>query len=89
MIEIEKGYYIKKSTRKNKKYDIYVKDNDKYKYHLSFGQLGYEQFKDTTPLKIYSKYDHNNQLRQYNFFRRHGRTNDKNSSNYWSGKYLW
>jgi hypothetical protein len=89
MIEIEKGYYVKKSTRKNKKYDIYIIDDGKYKYLLSFGQLGYKQFKDSTPLKLYSKYDHGNELRRFNYFRRHGKTSNKKSAKYWSNKYLW
>ena len=40
---------IKQSTRKNKKY--MVKVNDKW---IHFGDVRYAQFRDSTPLKLYS-----------------------------------
>jgi len=89
MIEIEKGYYIQKSTRKNKKYDIYIKHNDKYKYVVSFGDSRYSQFFDSTPLKLYSKLNHNDKERRRLYYLRHGLENNKLSARYWSNKYLW
>lgn len=89
MIEQEKGYFIQVSTRKNKKYDIYTKQNDKYKYLLSFGDKRYQQWKDTTKLKHYSNLNHNDNIRKNRYFSRHGLTNDKNSAKYWSNNYLW
>ena len=81
----DKQFFIKKSTRKNKKYDIYKND----KFLLSFGDKRYEQFKDSTPLKEYSKQDHNDEKRRRLYFLRHGKTSDKKTAKYWSNKYLW
>lgn len=90
MIEIEKGFYIQKSNRKNKKYDIYKKLPDgTYKYFLSFGQLPYEHFADVTPLKLYTKLNHNDEKRRQLYYNRHGLTKSKSSAKYWSNKYLW
>jgi hypothetical protein len=85
MIEIEKGYFIRKSTRKNKKYDIYHND----KYFLSFGDKRYEQFKDQTPIKAFAKQNHGDPERKRLYFLRHGKTADRKSSKYWSNNYLW
>lgn len=89
MIEQEKGYFIQVSTRKNKKYDIYTKQNDKYKYLLSFGQLPYQHWRDSTKLKYYSNLNHGDDMRKKRYFARHGLSNDKNSAKYWANKYLW
>ena len=89
MIEIEKGFFIKKSSRKHKKYDIYVKDENKYKYLLSFGDSRYEQYKDSTPLKEYKNKNHSDEKRRANYYKRHGFTVDKTSAKYFSNKYLW
>ena len=84
---------IKQSTRKNKKY--MVKVNDKW---IHFGDVRYAQFKDKTPLKLYSALDHKDKKRRENYLKRaHGIRNkhgeltylDKNSPNYYSVKYLW
>jgi hypothetical protein len=89
MIEIEKGFFIKKSKMKNKKYDIYVKVDNIYKKLLSFGQLPYEHFKDSTPLKLYTHLNHNDENRRRLYYLRHPRTTDKTSARYWSNRYLW
>lgn len=88
-------YEIKKSTRKNKKYDV-LKDG---KYLLSFGDSRYEHFKDSTPIKAYSNLNHNDTERRKNYLARHhkGVTNktealkqvDPESAKWWSTKYLW
>ena len=83
-------YQIVPPMRKNKKYSV-LKDG---KYLLSFGELKkkdgsfYEHYKDRTPLKLWSNLDHNNIKRKENFWKRHQKTNDKNSSRYW-GRFLW
>jgi hypothetical protein len=65
---------------------------------IHFGDLRYQQFKDQTTLKIYSHLDHNDAKRRHNYLRRaKGIKNkngdltylNKNSSNYYSVKYLW
>ena len=84
---------IKQSTRKNKKY--MVKVNDKW---IHFGDVRYAQYKDKTPLKLYSDLDHKDKKRRENYLKRakairnkHGELTylDKNSPNYYSVKYLW
>lgn len=83
--KIPKGYEIRKSTRKGKKYDVY-KDGD---YLLSFGASAYQQYKDSTGIGAYSHLDHLDKDRKRRYYARHGRTTDKNSSKYWSNTFLW
>jgi hypothetical protein len=78
-------YEIKVSKRKNKKYDVY----ENGKYLLSFGAIGYAQYKDTTGIGAYSHLDHLNKDRRRLYYARHGRTNDKKSAKYYSNKFLW
>lgn len=84
---------IQKSTRKNKKYMIKV--NNKW---VHFGDSRYEQFKDSTPLKLYSHLDHNDPKRRDNYYKRHSnekqkaealKKTSKNTPKYFSHKYLW
>ena len=88
---------FKKSTRKNKKY--MVKVDDKW---VHFGAIvngkPMEQFKDSTGLGLYSKYDHKNPTRRENYRNRHKAIKikdgtfaykNKNSGSYWSWNYLW
>ena len=82
-MEVEKGYLVKKSTRKHKKYDVYHNN----KYLLSFGDNRYQQYYDK--IGSYSKLNHNDLNRKRLYYARHGETNDKNSAKYWSNKYLW
>jgi hypothetical protein len=89
MIEIEKGFYIKKSNRIHKKYDIYIKDDNKLKYLLSFGDNRYQQYMDNTGLNIYTKLNHLDKERRNKYYQRHGLTKNKKSAKYWSNKYLW
>ena len=84
---------IKQSTQKNKKYMVLV--NGKW---IHFGDSRYEQFRDSTPLKLYSYLDHKDKERRKKYLlRAKGIKNksgvltylDKSSPNYWSIKYLW
>jgi len=86
-----KQYIIVEPRRKDKKYTVlkWNKTKNKYIYHLSFGQLGYEHYKDKTPLKLYSHLDHLDKTRRRLYHTRHTPTNNKNSAKYWSGKFLW
>ena len=91
-------YKIFKSTSKNKKYSVYVKgDNGKTKL-INFGDTRFENYKDTTPLKLYSHLNHNDPIRRDRYLQRakgikdkQGNLTwkDKNSANYYSVKYLW
>jgi len=84
---------FQKSTRKNAKYMVFY-DNK----WIHFGDKRYEQYKDTTPLKLYSNINHLDKQRRKNYLLRakgirdkHGNLtwNDKSSPNYWSVHYLW
>lgn len=75
---------IRKSNKKNKKYMVNV--DGKW---IHFGDKRYSQYKDQTPLKLYSKLDHLDEIRRLKYFIRHGYTNNKMSPKYWSNNYLW
>lgn len=77
-----------KSERKGKKYDVEFTYKGK-KHKVSFGALGYEQWKDQTPLKLYSYMDHGDPKRRELYYKRHGQTSDPLSAKYWSNRYLW
>lgn len=57
-----------KSPKENKKYRVVLKNkiNGKIK-NIDFGQIGYEQYKDSTPLKLYKNFDHLDEKRLKNF----------------------
>lgn len=77
-----------KSTRQGKKYRVdFLLGKEPYTRH--FGALGYDQFKDSTPLKLYSQFDHGNPERRRLYYARHGPSNDPKSARYWSHRYLW
>ncbi len=78
-------YEFKKSTRKNKKYDVY-KNNV---YLVSFGDNRYEHYKDQTPLKLYAHKDHNDKERRRLYYARHGKIAEKETAKWFSHKFLW
>lgn len=87
MVQINK---IMKSTRKGKKYMVYVKYNNKRGYKLiHFGASSYGHYKDKTPLKLYKHLDHGDKERKKRYYARHGKATDKTSAKWWSNKYLW
>ena len=75
-------YTFKKSTRKNKKYDVY-KHNV---YLVSFGDNRYEQYFDK--IGLYSDKNHNDKKRRDAYYKRHGKA-DFESAKWFSHKYLW
>ena len=72
------------STHKYKKYMINVEGK-----WIHFGDKRYQQFKDSTPLRLYSYLDHGDPIRRSRYYLRHGFSNDKSTAKYWSNKYLW
>ena len=94
-----KNIKILPSTRANKKYMAILRNGDK----IHFGGKGYEQFKDSTGLGLYSHMDHGDKKRRENYFSRHsfGIKNKKDALKYeWnkskritakilSHQYLW
>ena len=85
-----KLYKIMKSTRKHKKYMVYVKANNKRGYKLiHFGSSRHQQYKDKTPLKLYSHLDHKDEKRKKLYYKRHGKYAKKDTPKYFSHMYLW
>lgn len=60
------------SPKQYKKYRAMIQDiSTKRIRHIDFGDKRYEQFKDSTRLKRYSKKNHGNAKRRQNYFNRH------------------
>lgn len=79
-----KNVKIKQSTRAAKKYMAIFPNGE----IIHFGARGYEQFKDSTPLKLYSSMDHGDKKRRESYFSRHsgGIKNKKDALKYEWGK---
>ena len=82
---------FQKSTTENKKYDAILQNKQTKAFkRVPFGDVRYEQFKDRTPLKLYSYLNHNDKQRRQNYLSRHKKDkSNKYSSGYFSAKYLW
>jgi hypothetical protein len=81
---------FEKSKSRNKKYDAVLMN--KYSNQLkrvSFGHKGYQQYKDSTGLNLYSILDHNDKERRRLYYARHGFEAPLYSSKWFSHKYLW
>ena len=81
---------FRKSTNKNKKYDAILSDGSV----VPFGSINHEHYRDITPLKLYSNFDHLDQNRKINFRKRFkdlylANKNNLHSPIYWSWNYLW
>ena len=63
----EKVKTIEKSKAKGKKY-VAITTKDR---RINFGSKDYEQYSDSTPLKLYKDKDHNDPKRRLNYFQRH------------------
>ena len=79
-------YTFKKSTRKNKKYDVYYTKTGQYL--VSFGDSRYQQFEDITPLKLYSSKNHYDKKRKDAYYKRHGKAAFE-TAKWFSHKFLW
>ena len=76
---------FEKSSNPDKKYMAIIEDiNTKKTRIIHFGASDYEQYKDRTPLKLYSKKNHGNKSRQMNYYSRHshGISNRKKAIEY-------
>ena len=85
---------FRKSTQKNKKYMVKTPLGK----IVHFGDKRYPHFEDTTPLRLYKKYDHKDPERQKNYVDRHSGVkrkdgtlvvDDPESASYYSMRYLW
>ena len=68
----EKIIKFQKSPLRFKKYRATIKNKNGIK-HIDFGDNRYQQYKDSTPLKLYRKLDHNDTKRRHNYFSRHSK----------------
>ena len=84
------------SSSKNKKYSVYVKDNNDNKKLIHFGDKRYQHYEDK--IGFYSNLNHYDKERRRLYLKRSKKITDKNdnltyknknSSNYWSIKFLW
>jgi len=89
---------FKKSTRKNKKYSVITPKGKKIHFGAIVDGKPMEQYKDSTGLGLYSKYDHGDKERRKSYIARakgiktkDGKLtwNDRESANYYSIFYLW
>lgn len=61
-----------------KKYTAYVRHHVTHKVRkVSFGASEYEQYKDSTPLHLYSSRNHLDAKRRRNYYSRHSKTSSK------------
>jgi hypothetical protein len=66
---------FEKSKKDGKKYTVVVEDRVTKKTRIiHFGGLGYQQYKDRTPSKLYAKDNHATRKRMRNYFKRHSGT---------------
>jgi hypothetical protein len=72
---------VQKAKAKGKKYTVIVRNNESGKERaIHFGALGYGQFRDSTPLRLYRDGDHGDASRRRSYFLRHSGTATKNSA---------
>ena len=71
IIKFEKG-------PRDKKYSAYIQDKKtKQVRKLHFGAKGYQQYRDSTPLGIFSKNDHKDIKRMRRYYSRHSGTSKR------------
>lgn len=85
LVGFEKGKYPKKY---NAILSHVVGKRVRYK-RVPFGDRRYQQYKDSTPLKLYSKLDHGDSDRRKRYYSRHGLKAKKYSAKWFSHRYLW
>ena len=56
---------------------------------VHFGDARYEQYRDSTPLRLYAHLDHGDPERRRLYYARHGREADRYTAKWFSHKYLW
>lgn len=80
-----KNYVIKPSTKRYKKYDVFLDDRK----ITSFGDTRYQQYKDK--FGYYSDLNHFDKFRRKNYRTRHQHDyiDDPNHAGFWSYWFLW
>ena len=84
---------FERSKNLKKKYDAIIEDKKTKKtQRVSFGSRNplYQQYHDSTGLKLYSRLDHGDPERKKNYLARHEKTrHKKHSASYYSAVFLW
>lgn len=83
---------FERAHNSQKKYRVYIRNKKtKEMQHMEFGAIGYQHYKDSTPVKLYSNFDHLNVHRRDLFRKRfaHQYNASEFSPLYFSWKYLW
>jgi len=85
---------FEKSKRKGKKYDAVLQNKQtKREVRVPFGAIGYEQFRDSTGLGLYTKDNHGDKNRKRNYRSRHSKEipsfKEFYSSGFFAMRYLW
>ena len=82
-----------RSKDPKKKYDAILKNKKTARLsRISFGARGYEQYEDSTGLKLYSAFNHLDDNRKRLYRKRHAGEGDnkrKYSAGWFSWHYLW
>ena len=98
---VERIVKIMRPTVAKKKYTALVRDSvTKKERKVSFGSRDYSQYRDSTPLKLYSSKNHLDKKRRENYFMRHSGVKTKRealakekgkkiTAKYLSHRYLW
>lgn len=76
----------------NKKYKVQLLYANGKTKTVQFGDKRYQQYKDRTPLKLYTSKNHNDLKRRMNYRKRHGAQGHykkKYSPAWFSWHYLW
>ena len=72
-----------------KKYKVVVFEGGKKLRTTQFGDSRYQQFRDKTPLKLFSSKNHLDLKRRANYRSRHNYAKPKYSAGWFALKYLW
>ena len=84
---------FERSKTTGKKYDAILRNKATGRTKkISFGALGYQQYKDSTGLKLYSSLDHLDPERRKRYQKRHegeGNASRKYSAGWFAANYLW
>ena len=92
-IEADRFRFIKFQKAKDpaKKYEAIIEDvKTRRRQKVPFGASAFQQYRDSTGLKLYSRLDHNDEKRRQNYLARHEKTRNKKwSASWFSSVFLW
>ena len=82
---------FERSRTRGKKYDSIIEDKiTKRQQRVPFGDVNFQQYRDTTGLKLYSRLDHNDPKRRAAYKARHENTRHKKFTPSWyADRFLW